>query len=250
MKKTIIICFLSFLFVAPYQASGLSLNLEQEEPALTQATDTLQSPATVTPPRESSDDGRFGNFTLAPSHFNTIEPSTILVELKPGTTYEDSVIVVNKNTNNISLHLYATDEITDENGSHAKSDRDTQYNIGKWTRFETSDITLGPNEKKEIRFFVFIPADANPSTYKGYLCAVMPVPPRDDGLATYSLRYATGIKITVTDNPKYIPKIGEINIFESGTPYFWGSTALFAAGIGYLIYGTLRDRKKKKQLTK
>lgn len=178
--------------------------------------------------------------------------------MRPGETYEDTAVIKNDNDYEIKLTLFAGDGMTLPDGAWTAQDQDQEQKlVGKWIQMSENEIILGPNEQKEVKFKITIPDDTPYDKYLGGICAVSGrttptingMTPTVKGGIAYAVRYVQHVIIIVTDNPQHIPKVGEINVFESGTPYFWGSVALFIFGMGYLVWGTINERKKKKQLT-
>lgn len=244
MKKHVACLILSFLLITPFVA--MAQTTDQTDPAPAQA---MSQKA----PSEEAMKKRIGGFTLSPGNPSTIDPNKIIVEIKPGAIYEDSVVIVNKSDNEVNLHLFAVDGTPGENGAtNAKDEQDQQNDIGQWVTIENSEVTLAPKENKEIKFFVYVPAGTEERLITGFICALLPQAPNteDNGMINLSLRYALKIDLTVTNNPKYIAKIGETNIFAAATPYFWGSLAFFLVSLTYFIYGFSKERKKKKQPTR
>jgi len=239
MKKYIIICALLLLPISPCNAQTTDT---QQETLQSKASPNLQA-QTPAPPKG------LGNFTIGQAHPTIKSPSSIYLELKPGSSYEDSVILTNNNDKAITLVLYAADRAMQEGKYQIKTNKEKQELVGWWIQMAENDVTLAPGEKREVKYTVNIPDYVPTNEYRGAITATLPGDPSHGGFV-YSIRYALGTKIVVTDNPRYLPKIGETNIFASATPYFWFSLALFIVGITYFIYGTIKERKKEKQLTR
>jgi hypothetical protein len=195
---------------------------------------------------------KLGEYTIAPANPNTIIPGQIMVELKPGDTYSDAFIVENKSDSVKKITLYPADSVTVNGEINIKNNTDKQENIGKWTKFETNEITLQPREKKQVGFTITIPANAAFGNFKGGFNAVeSPEIPKNQSGIFYSTRIVLMVKVKITDNPQHIPLRSEINLFtsvlSSATPYFWTSLGLFTLGIIYFIYGILREKKNKQK---
>ena len=85
-----------------------------------------------------------------------------------GKTIEDSLILKNLGSETETIKLYATDATSNQAGSFiSKLETDPQNSIGKWTTLEKSEITLTPNEDKEVKFKINIPENTSPGEYFG-----------------------------------------------------------------------------------
>jgi|WetSurMetagenome_2_1015567.scaffolds.fasta_scaffold119893_2 hypothetical protein len=196
---------------------------------------------------------KLGGYKIYPANPNTIHPGQIVAEIKPGDQYEDSFMLNNTTDHEIKLVLYPSDSKTVDGTYTMKVDYEPQENVGKWTTFEEKEVILQPKEKHQVKFTMVIPPDAKSDDYKGGFSAVQyQEPPKDKGGVVYSTRIVMTVNLKVTNNPQPVPKASQSDLLTSvlsgtNTPYFWGSLGVFLLGIAYFIYGTIRERKKKKQ---
>jgi hypothetical protein len=196
---------------------------------------------------------KLGNFYVRPAHPNAITPSVIILEMKPGDTLNDAISIENPTDYEMTLSVRGADSALTAEGEFTVEAMDKIADeFGSWVTFEESTVTLLPKETKEVKYTLHVPEDTPYGVYQGGM-AVTQTGNRSGKGVQISTTIAMGAKITVTATPNAIPKLGETNVLSNintatTTPYFWGSLALFIAGIAYFVYGTIRERKKKQSL--
>lgn len=197
---------------------------------------------------------KLGNFYVRPTHPNAISPSVIIVEMKPGDTLKDSISIENPTEYEMTLNVHGADSALTAEGEFTVEAMDKiPDEFGSWVTFEEPNITLLPKETREVNFTLHIPEDIPYGEYQGGM-AVTQTGNRSGKGIQISTTIAMGVKVTVTADPQPIPAypgsataVEGTNVFGTPTPYFWGSVGIFALGVAYFVYGTLRERKKKKQ---
>lgn len=86
----------------------------------------------------------------------------------PGETIKDSIILKNLGTESETVNLYPTDATANQSGSFSlKMQSEEQKGIGLWTRLDSTEVTLKPNESKEVGFQISIPKNLSPGEYFG-----------------------------------------------------------------------------------
>jgi len=109
-------------------------------------------------------------FSMIPS--GTDNRRQFNVELKPGDTKSDSIVIENNNEQPITLLLYGADATHSNQGSFALVNRTaTQRTVGNWVKFKDSTVTLKGGEKKEIPFNIVMPDQVTPGNYAGGIAA-------------------------------------------------------------------------------
>ena len=186
-------------------------------------------------------------YTISISEPNKIEPQKLLFELKPGQSAEDYILVKNISIKKLELNIYLSEEGEKNNQGNfsIKQQYETQENIGKWSTSDVEKITLEPNEEKKVKISIQVPQDAEKKTYLGGVAVVNPNAGYD-GNIKISTRIIKTIKLTVTDNPKEIPRFGQTNIFQQN-PYLLPTLGIFSLCMGYFAWCTLKERKNKKK---
>ncbi len=86
----------------------------------------------------------------------------------PGTTIKDALILRNIGNEPETVRLYAADATSNQAGSFSpKMSDETQKGIGSWTKLSAKEITVAPNESKEVTFEIQVPKDITPGQYFG-----------------------------------------------------------------------------------
>jgi hypothetical protein len=99
---------------------------------------------------------------------STGNQSWFIYTKNPGETVEDYATVINFSSDPLTLRAYAVDATSSSSGSFVlKFQDEKQKGIGSWTTIEPSEFTVQPNERKDLKFTVKIPADASPGEQVG-----------------------------------------------------------------------------------
>lgn len=216
--------------------------------------DMSVNPVSAEAPSQAEINKSFGNFHLSRSTINSIKPGWALAEIKPGDSVTDSIIAVNENPSEITIRLSGRDSIKKEDGTFGIQALDKiPVELGSWITLEETDIVIPPNESKEVKYTLTVPETTALGIYQGGIAATQTRDRDAKGILIHAT-VVQPVQITVTNDPQPIPLITPPNLFtsilSSGTPYLWGSTALFVAGVIYFIYGTIREKKKKTIIAK
>lgn len=109
-------------------------------------------------------------FSMVPSKNETRRQFNM--ELKPGESRKDSIVIENNNEQPLTLLLYGADATHSNQGSFALVNRTaTQRTVGSWVKFKETTVTLEGGEKKEIPFTIDIPDKITPGNYAGGIAA-------------------------------------------------------------------------------
>lgn len=182
---------------------------------------------------------------------NTIESGKILMEIKPGESQTDYILINNLSDVEQKLEVSAHDETKTEEGHQTlKTLQDENVFIGKWTSVDKTEVQIPPGEKERVNITVTIPPDTPLGTYEGGIAvlkrnAVKTVEEISEGVSReiiISRRIGTFVKVKVTDDPMPIPKLIETNIFNQAMTYAPG-IAIFLASMGYLIYSNRKEKR-------
>lgn len=185
------------------------------------------------------------SFTTEPAYPNTLVPYKIIAEVKPGETYEDAVLLQNNMDYEMELFNDGADAFTNEKGeTEYTTDGAAERLFHNWTSIEEKTV-LAPGEAKIVRFSVKIPEETEFKTYKGGITTKLVGEQKGNFITSY--RIVTPIEITVTDEPKEIPKRKTLqtNAFQP-TPYLWVSLVIFVASGAYYLSANRKEKSKNK----
>lgn len=93
----------------------------------------------------------------------TLRPVKFVLDLKPGTSYTDSVIVTNNGETPLTLNPTFEDFIpTGEANISFVPNAGGASSLAGWVRVAEPSVTLQPKEERRIPFTISVPADAAP----------------------------------------------------------------------------------------
>lgn len=191
------------------------------------------------------------SYTLRPTYKNNINANKIFLEAAPGTTVEDFVTVGNQADVPLTIHLYAADMTSTQDGrAVSKNPGLPQETIGKWVVIEQSEITLQPDESAVVGFKATIPPETVLGDYKGAIVATKKSPDYYEitpGVKA-STRIALETNITVTDTPQVVSRGLDGSVLDGSiiiSWYFWLSLTFFIGSIIYFVYTGKRGKIKK-----
>jgi len=232
-------------YAIPILAGALFLNAF---PALAQEQTTTQAQATAQTTQEQPTaqeiQKNMGSFTVYPAKPNAVNSSSIIAEIKPGGTYEETVIVENKNDYAATLTTYAVDGTTaKEGGFTVKMKNDIQENIGLWAITDPTEIEVAARQKMEVKITITVPENAAMGEYRGGFVAE--ATKETSSTIVTTLRVAMPIQVTVTANPQIIPRMAaKQNIFQNY--YLWASLGIFVLCMAYFFWTNHKEKKHKK----
>lgn len=95
--------------------------------------------------------------------------------LDPGRTHEDTVLVRNRGTGEITVDVWATEAVTTPSGDLGLLlAEDAPRFAGAWITPDTERLTLGPGEETAVPFTVTVPANEQPGDYVAGVVVSMP----------------------------------------------------------------------------
>ena len=94
--------------------------------------------------------------------------SWFVYEKDKGDTIKDSATIKNLDTIPLTVNIYAVDATSNKAGSFVlKLPKEKQTTIGKWTKLNTTQLTLKPQQSIKIPFTIKIPTNITPGQYQG-----------------------------------------------------------------------------------
>jgi hypothetical protein len=182
-------------------------------------------------------------FTFIPTYPNAIVPKKLIFEISPGESVEDYITSSNTGDLKRDFSLYATEPFINAKGN--KEFFTEENRVGekyKWINLEKSDVTLKPGEETIIKFIINIPENTELGDYE--LAASMETFKYATNMPGIKIatRILLPIEIKVTDDPKSIPKIKDLNK-PIPTPYFYASIVIFLGCIGYFLYARRKEKR-------
>ena len=169
--------------------------------ATTGTATTPASPQTTTA-------GERTKYSMQIAYPNIIDPKRFIFEIRPGESAEDFIILNNTSDQPAEFILYGADSTIDAEGNISYKTLDTPQNmVGKWITFDRDRVTVGPDNKQQIKFKVTVPSGIPLSEYEGGVTAELAAttinPATNEKIIT---RYMMKVSVNVTDNPQPVVK--------------------------------------------
>ena len=99
-----------------------------------------------------------------------------LFAANPGDTVTQSLRVINSNDHPVTVVIEAVDASTSEvTGVHLSQPGSAKAMSGRWIVVSSPQITLGPNEQRDVPFTVHVPPGATPGQYLAGVSASVPL---------------------------------------------------------------------------
>ncbi len=115
------------------------------------------------------------NITLQPATSDPANPLTrayFILNGKPGTALQSSVIVTNNGTATGTVNLYAVDAGTGQNSGIIYLPQDAPRNdVGAWLHLSRSQLTLAAGQSEQVAFQVVIPGKVRAGQHVGGIVA-------------------------------------------------------------------------------
>lgn len=139
------------------------------------------------------------------------------VDVVPGETVPLEVLVVNWQTEPVTIRLYVTNATNSINGGFLAGSADEEL-VGSaaWLELPAQDLTLDGNEQRVVLLAVTVPEDAEPGQYISALVAetvdTLPIPGAD--IIDHRIRYAISVGILVPGELTPSFELGEPVLIE------------------------------------
>lgn len=139
-----------------------------------------------------------GLFPGSPREDNKRSEDIFIHESEPGTTIDESVVVVN-NTNSIKkIALYAADAIASHDGAFAcKQKVEEKEEVATWINISENEITLEPKNRKKIPFTITVPQSIDVGEHNGCVL-IQEIEGKNDGAEGITIHKRTGIRVQIT----------------------------------------------------
>lgn len=163
--------------------------------------------------------GKFGDVVAAgPAPGSTISPRHFyLLQAKPGDTFTQSLRVTNPNDHAVTVMVEAVDAVTgDLTGVQLGKPGSAKALTSRWIVVSAPQITLAPNEARDVPFTVHVPLTVKPGQYLAGVSASVPLSADDTkanqpppGKAGFSLavRFQRGIAVEIDVAGDRAPKL-------------------------------------------
>jgi hypothetical protein len=103
--------------------------------------------------------GGVGGYPVTPLDSNNT--GWFVYKLKPGETYNDVIAVKNSTEQSWIVDMYPADTTTSSGGGFAlRQKSEKMEKMGTWIKLSTNQVTLGPDEVKNVPFTITIPENA------------------------------------------------------------------------------------------
>ena len=146
----------------------------------------------------------YGKTTLEKGHFQ--------YAVKPGSSLQDAVEVINSSGQTLTLALYAADMEQASDGSLAPKDASQKMtSVGRWIELERSEVTVRPHDSRFVSFDITVPRDIGPGDHVGAVVASAVMGRTESGLNIES-RVALIARIRIPGSPELEAHIGPLSV--------------------------------------
>ena len=109
-----------------------------------------------------------GGVGIRPLNPSGSEPGWFIYTLEPSASREDTVLVFNDSDREQALELASVDSELSNIGAFAlRGNQEPQYGVGKWITLAEKVVTLGAGERREVKFTITLPPDADVGEHSG-----------------------------------------------------------------------------------
>lgn len=131
-------------------------------------------------------------FALHPEHYDpalAVTQSYFVTQEQPGSSFTNSVRVVNAGTRTGTVLLYAVDATTGRTSGAVYLDgTKPRRGVGSWVTLGTRSLTLGPGQSALVPVTVHVPATARPGDHLGGIVAENAAITRSSGKGALQIR--------------------------------------------------------------
>lgn len=148
-------------------------------------------------PADAVSYGGFGGRPAFPDPNDNRTESWFIVELEPGESRQDSVIVSNNSEETKTLRVYPTDTTASSGGGFACTQYlDPDYDVGTWIEMEKDQVTLAPGESEQVNFTFNMPVFADVGEHTGCIAIDEANPQSSDGAGAH-ISKRVGVRIYI-----------------------------------------------------
>lgn len=192
------------------------------------------------------DMAKSGGFSMWPSNPTTLDYYNVILELKPGQSTTENLSIQSLEPSEADFNFYAIDFVTKENGTKTyKQKNEPRENVAAWSTLSTENLSLKPNEKKNLDLTISVPSNTPLGDYRGGIAIETLQPSAKYPGIKIARRYIMSVKIKVTDTPQVLARAAQANIFTSIPLNVWISIGIFIASMAYFIYAQKSEKNAK-----
>jgi hypothetical protein len=137
----------------------------------------------------------------------SVTPSTAGDSVRPlfsyqaerGSVIDDSITLINKSDNDLTVELYAVDAAVTTDGTFAPTRRaDIHDTVGAWVSLSESAVTIAAGDAVDVEFRFVVPDLAEPGDYAGVIIAQLEASGEqtiEDGDVRLSVETAVGVRL-------------------------------------------------------
>ena len=199
--------------------------------------------------------GQQTGFSLRPTVLSVVDGdamSGFVFEGEPGSSLQDSLTISNFKSDPIKVFLYGADAKESKNEKlhlEYKLENETQEQIGKWISFTQKEVDIDPNSTQKVSFTINIPKETELKDYIGGIAGEIHTTNTQANQkynANINYRIIDKIQLKVTNDPKPIEKLPPRTLVNPVQAYIYASFALPVIVIGWLVWRSLKERKRRK----
>lgn len=190
--------------------------------------------------------------SIFPMYKNIENPNYFFYELAPGTSFEDTALVLNPSEEAMSVRIYALDTSVDstEESFTLESiygEPKDQNGVGAWISFkeDLSTFVIGPKKSQDVDFLISIPESTPLGEYWGGLTVNYVPEELEEGKSgvVSEVQVAARVRVKVTDDPKIIER-QEIEVPKIAWKYIWASLIIMSVAVLMIFIAQLKEFQK------
>lgn len=165
-----------------------------------------------------------GGIGIRPLNPSGSEPGWFIYTLEPGATREDTVLVFNNSDREQALEVTSVDSELSNIGAFAlRGNQEPQYGVGKWITLAEQVVTLQAGERREVKFTITLPPDADVGEHSGAITvtAARTAASASSGGVTIATRVGARVYVTVPGKQVHKLSLRSLAVAETadGTAY-------------------------------
>lgn len=159
-------------------------------------------------------------------------------QLDAGSVVEDALLVTNRGTDTLDLHVYAADAFVTSSGQYDLLTAGApSTDLGTWVRVGLDTLSLAPGEQARVPFTVSVPADASPGDHSG---GIVTSSVTSDG-STVAIDRRLGSRIQVRVSGDLVPAAAVTDVRATYHPS-WNPFAAGTVTLEYVLADTGNTR--------